>query len=164
MSKPTGIAQQVARPLSQLSALCDTGFALAVHIRFTRPSLLYRTYAADWIAHYSEKGYMLSDPVVRHGLANTGTVIWADLMADDPAGVIADAVAHGLNNGWNYATGPANSRTLCGLTKSGAAFTVDQMDLARVLVDQIHTLTDGIEHFAAAELDALRALDPLSGL
>ncbi len=163
MSKTDGIARQVAAPLSRLSALCDTGFALAVHIRFTRPSLLYRTYASDWIARYSEKGYMLSDPVVRHGLTNTGTVVWADLMADDPAGVIADAVAHGLHNGWNYATGPANSRTLCGFTKSGVAFSQDQMDQARALVDQIHALTDGIEHFGDAEMDALRALDPLSG-
>lgn len=160
MSKPSGKARQIAEPLSQLSALCNTGFALAVHIRFTRPSLLYRTYGPDWIERYSERGYMLSDPVVHYGLAHTGTVIWADLAGNDPAGVIADAVAHGLTNGWNYATGPTNSRTLCGFTKSGAAFSAAQMDQGRALVDQIHALTDGIEHFSAAELDALRALEP----
>lgn len=48
----------------QLSAICDTGFAIAAHIRYTRPSLLYQTYARKWSEHYSEKGYMLCDPVV----------------------------------------------------------------------------------------------------
>lgn len=160
MSKRADKADQIADLLSRLSALCDTGFALAVHIRFTRPSLLYRTYAPDWIELYSERGYMLSDPVVHFGLANTGTVIWANLMGNDPAGVISAAVAHGLTNGWTYSTGPANSRTICGLTKSGAGFTAAQMDQGRALVDEIHALTEGIEHFPAAELDALRAIGP----
>lgn len=160
MSKLADKAGQISELLSQLNALCDTGFALAVHIRFTRPSLLYRTYGPDWIARYSERGYMLSDPVVHHGLAHVGTVIWADLADNDPAGVIADAVAHGLTNGWNYSTGPANSRSLCGFTKSGAAFSAADMDRGRALVDEIHALTEGIEHFTQAELDALRAISP----
>ena len=34
---------RVAGLLDRLRAYCDTGFALAIHIRYTRPSLLYRT-------------------------------------------------------------------------------------------------------------------------
>lgn len=55
---------RVAGLLDRLRTYCDTGFALAIHIRYTRPSLLYRTYDQAWIDHYSEKGFMLTDPVV----------------------------------------------------------------------------------------------------
>lgn len=160
MTFDRGKIDEVAEHLSGLSALCDTGFALAAHIRFAAPSLLYRNYPPDWIATYSQKGFMLSDPVVHYGLANTGTVIWADLAQNDPAGVLSAALAHGLTNGWTYSTGPANSRTICGFTRSGAAFSAGQMDLGRASVDRIHALTDGIEHFPKDMLDALRALMP----
>lgn len=160
MSAKPAIATQIAGQLAQLVALCDTGFALAVHIRFTSPALLYRTYAPDWIAYYSERGFVMHDPVVRRGLMQTGTVLWDDLADEDPAGVISAAAAHGLINGWNYAVGPATSRTLCGFTRSGAAFSAAQMDQGRAIVDRIHALTEGIEHFPAADIAALRALVP----
>jgi LuxR family transcriptional regulator len=150
--------EAVGKLLLQLSAFCDTGFALAVHIRYTRPSLLYRTYSQDWIEHYSERGFMLSDPVVHWGLTNTGTVEWADLADMDPDGVMKAAVAHGLTNGWTFSFGPATSRTIGGLTKSGAAFTeADRSKIIRI-IEEIHALTDGIEAFPANTQDALRQL------
>ena len=149
---------EVAGLLNRLRAYCDTGFALAIHIRYTRPSLLYRTYAQGWIDHYSEKGFMLSDPVVHWGLMNTGAVDWADLVAQDEAGVIADAAAHGLLNGLTHGVGPAASRTISGLTRSTGPFTAaERADLADI-VAAIHTATEGIEHYDAATLEALRAL------
>ena len=160
MSAQPTISTEIAAHLSQLVALCDTGFALAVHIRFTSPTLLYRTYAPAWIEYYSERGFMMQDPVVRRGLMQAGTVLWDDLADEDPAGVISAAAAHGLINGWNYAVGPATSRTLCGFTRSGPAFTAAQMDQGRTIVDSIHALTEGIEHFPPAHLVALRALVP----
>lgn len=149
---------RVANLVGRITAACDTGFALAIHIRYTRPSLLYRTYRQEWIDTYSEKGYMLFDPVVRWGLMNTGGVDWPALAGEDPEGVIADAARHGLLNGWTYATGPATSRTILGATRSGAAFSeAEKRDLA-ALVEEIHAVTDGIEQFDEATLEALRAL------
>ncbi len=55
---------KISDALDRIGQICDTGFALAVHIRFTRPTLLYRTYDQAWIDHYSENGMMLTDPVV----------------------------------------------------------------------------------------------------
>jgi LuxR family transcriptional regulator len=160
MSDSGECIRSVSAELARLTALCDTGFALAVHIRFTSPALLYRTYSQAWIEYYSAKGFMLQDPVVRWGLAHPGTIAWADLAADDPAGVIKAAVEHGLTNGWNYATGPASSRTLCGFTKSGAPFTTEMMDIGRAAVEQIHALTEAHKDFTEAEMADLRALLP----
>lgn len=158
MPKRTQKVTDVERLLSQMSELCDTGYALAIHIRYTRPSLLYRTYGQAWIDHYSENGYMLTDPVVRWGLGNTGLLPWAALEGDDPAGVLARARDFGLRNGVVYAVGPAGSRTIAGLTRSGAPFTEADLTRATGIVDRIHALTDGIEQTAPEELEALRLL------
>ena len=149
---------RVAGLLDRLRGYCDTGFALAIHIRYTRPSLLYRTYAQSWIDHYSEKGFMLTDPVVHWGLMHTGAVDWADLVPQDEAGVIADAAAHGLFNGLTHGVGPANSRTISGLTRSTGPFTAEERVALAQLIADIHEATEGIEHYNPATLEALRAL------
>lgn len=158
MSRKPKVSTDVAAQLAKLASHCDTGFALAVHIRFTSPSLLYQTYAKDWINHYSQNGLMMQDPTVHWGLSHLGGTAWSALRASDPAGVIAAAETFGLTNGMIYAVGPATSRTLCGYTKSGAAFTPAQVADCEAIVDEIHALTEGIEHFSDTDLAALRAL------
>ena len=156
MARETSKVEQMRCLLGRLDEVCDAGFALAIHIRFTRPALLYRTYRQDWIEHYSEKGYMLSDPCVHWGLMNSGMVLWDDL--PDSAGVMRDAKSFGLTNGWTYSVGPAASRTISGCTKSGADFTPAQIEDVKSMVEEAHTLTEGIETFAPELVDALRLL------
>jgi LuxR family transcriptional regulator len=148
----------MAEHLARLSALCDTGYALAIHIKYTRPALLYRTYTQEWIDHYSEKGLMLVDPVVRWGITNTGLVQWDDLSHDDSAGVLTDARRFGLTNGITYSVGNPSSRTIAGFTKSGTAFSATEVAEMTGIVDTVHALTEGVEQFDAKELEALRAL------
>jgi LuxR family transcriptional regulator len=158
MEQVSGKEAAIAGHLHKLRSLCDRGFALAIHIRYTRPTLLYQTYDQAWSDRYSEKGYMLSDPVVGWGLGNTGWVEWASLAPQDPVGVIADAVAHGLTNGWTYSTGPSSSRTIAGLPRSGAPFSAaDRAEMAQI-VDSIHELTEGFETFTPDLQNRLRGL------
>jgi LuxR family transcriptional regulator len=152
------IATVVATRLETLRELCDSGCALAIHIRYTRPSLLYRSYNQTWIDHYSERGFMMTDPVVHWGLTHTGSINWADLAPDDTEGVLTAALAHGLHNGWTYATGPATARTIAGLTKTGADFTAAERAEIIKIVDEIHALTEGLDEMPAADQEALRAL------
>jgi LuxR family transcriptional regulator len=158
MSEHMREEQVVSQLLGQIAALCDTGYLLAVHIRYTRPSLMYRTYPQAWIDFYSERGFMMSDPVVHWGLAQTGVALWSDLSANDPEGVVAAAAAHGLHNGWTYALGPASARTIASMTRSGADFTESQRAELTDLVDQLHALTGNFDTLPAATQEALRAL------
>jgi LuxR family transcriptional regulator, quorum-sensing system regulator SdiA len=144
--------------LLQLHNLCDTGFAAAVHIRYTRPSLLYQTYNQKWSDHYSEMGYMMVDPVVHWGLAHDGLIRWDDLSDKDTAGVLVSALEHGLENGWTYSVGVPESRTIAGLTKSGAPFTQAQVDHIIALVDSLHEATIGIDTFSPETMHQLREI------
>jgi LuxR family transcriptional regulator len=157
MTQTLGKQAAIAVLLGRLHTICDCGFALAVHIRYTRPTLLYQTYAQDWADHYSEKGYMLSDPTVHWGLANVGSMDWDNLVAQDSEGVIAAARSYGLINGWTYAVGPATSRSLASMTRT-TPFTDPLRDEVRGVIDEIHDLTEGFDHFPPKLQAALRAL------
>ena len=159
MATPDPRIETVAQSLKALDALCDSGFALAVHIRLIRPTLLYQTYAQDWVDHYSLKGFMLTDPTVLWGLEHTGSVRWSSLASQDKAGVIRDALAFGLTNGCTYATGPASSRTIASATKSGADFTEAEQKKIMSLVEAIHDITDGFEQFPPAVQEGLKSLN-----
>jgi LuxR family transcriptional regulator, quorum-sensing system regulator SdiA len=152
------VDQVVLQLLGKIAVLCDTGYLLAAQIRYTRPSLMYRTYPQAWIDYYSEQGYMMSDPVVHWGLTHTGVVLWSELTGQDPEGVVAAAGSYGLNNGWTYATGPSTGRTIASMTKSGADFTAAQQADIIALVDQVHALTVDFDQLPTATQEALRAL------
>jgi LuxR family transcriptional regulator, quorum-sensing system regulator SdiA len=157
MPNETFVVAQVTAHLRRLQALCDTGYALAIHIRYTRPSLMYRTYPQAWLEHYSEHGLMLSDPVVRWALGHEGAITWAQLESDDPAGVIASARDHGLSHGVAYSVGPAESRTMAGVTRS-TPFTDAEIAEMQDIVTSIHTMTDGFDRLSIADQNALRVL------
>ena len=158
MAKIPGKGAVIAQYLGKLEKLCDLGFALAIHIRYTRPTLLYQTYSQAWVDHYSMKGYMLTDPTVIWGLEHVGRIRWSDLTGQDSVGVFNDALAFGLTNGSTYATGPAASRTIASAAKSGADFTGAETDEFCRIVDAIHDATEGFEQFPAATQDKLRNL------
>jgi LuxR family transcriptional regulator, quorum-sensing system regulator SdiA len=157
MPNETLVVKQVTAHLRRLETLCNTGYALAIHIRYTRPSLMYRTYPQAWLEYYSEHGLMLSDPVVRWALTNEGAVGWDQLEGDDPAGVIAGAREHGLSHGVAYSVGPAESRTMAGVTRS-TAFTDAEVAEMHAIVTSIHELTEGFDSLPLADQNALRVL------
>ncbi|RBP86123.1 autoinducer binding domain-containing protein [Rhodobacter sp. 140A] len=138
----TGNKAQLDAILSELGELCDTGYALALHIRFTRPSLLFRTYAQDWIDHYSEMGMMLRDPVVVWGFHHTGSVLWQDL--DDPDGILAEAAQHGIRNGLTCAVGPAGDRSISGFTRSSGPFSPAEIEKMHAITQRLHELSAGL--------------------
>lgn len=135
----TGIRSQLDARLSELGELCDTGYALALHIRFTRPGMLFRTYPQDWIDHYSEMGMMLRDPVVLWGFHHTGSVLWKDL--EDPDGILAEAARRGITNGLTCAVGPAGDRSISGFTRSSGPFSPAEIEKMHALTVTLHELS-----------------------
>ncbi|MEO1952133.1 MULTISPECIES: autoinducer binding domain-containing protein [unclassified Thioclava] len=138
----TANRKEIASLLEDLGQTCDTGFAFALHIRFTRPNILYRTYPEPWIDEYSEKGMMMDDPVVLWGLQHVGIVRWEDL--DDPKGVLKGAKSHGLYNGLTCAVLENGSRSISGFTRSSAPFSEDEAQDLLEKTRRLHNLTAGL--------------------
>jgi LuxR family transcriptional regulator, quorum-sensing system regulator SdiA len=154
------IVKQVQEHLGGLGRLCDTGYLLAVHIRYTRPTLMFNTYPQDWLDAYSESGFMMLDPVVGWAMNEAtaeGQMAWSDLRANDPAGVIAASAAHGLHNGVSCAIGPITSRTIGSITRT-TAFSPADRDTAFAHVQAIHDLTQGLESMPGDVQAQLRAI------
>ena len=92
-----------------------TGYAAALHINFTTPDFLFQTYPADWLAIYSQKGFVMQDPTVLWGFENLGTVRWSDLTRNDHAGVMKEATKFGMKYGLTVAVEQGGSRSIASL-------------------------------------------------
>lgn len=141
----TKIHPEVEVILQRLAQMCDTGYALALHIRYTRPTVMYRTYPNEWLAHYSARGMMLSDPVVHWGLTNTGYVYWDSIDLPDPDQVISEAARFGVENGLTCAVGPARSRSISGFSRSSGPFDAAEAAELLALTEKLHVLTASAE-------------------
>ena len=160
MTDDAATVKQVKKHLRDLGTLCNTGYLLAVHIRYTRPTLMFTTYPTVWLDYYGEKGLMMVDPVVRWAMSastETGVALWRDLAADDPGQVVASAAQHGLHNGMSFAVGPMTSRTIGSVTAS-QPFSPTATSQAATLISAIHDLTAGVEQMDASTVNALRAI------
>lgn len=151
---------KVGRLLSELSTFCDTGYALAFHLRFAGPILLYQTYDPEWIKFYNERGFTLYDPVIRWGLRETGVIRWNEIPDEDPQDVSGHAKRFGFKGGLAFATGPTTSRTICGLSNSAGVFTAEETVALTAMLQQIHDITEDFSGFDPAEQELLRNLSP----
>lgn len=127
----------------ELADLCDTGYAFALHIRFTRPAILLRTYDDAWLEEYSRQGMMIRDPVVIWGMQNSGYVYWDDL--PDPEGILTKAKSFGIHNGVTCSVGPASSRTISGFSRSSGPFSTQEAGYFLNLTQKLHDLTADVE-------------------
>lgn len=118
-----------------------TGYAAALHINFTTPDFLFQTYPADWLAIYSQKGFVMQDPTVLWGFENLGTVRWSDLTENDLAGVMKEATKFGMKYGLTVAVEQGGSRSIASLSRRDREFTDDELARATGMISNLHDLT-----------------------
>jgi LuxR family transcriptional regulator len=118
-----------------------TGYAAALHINFTTPDFLFQTYPADWLAIYSQKGFVMQDPTVLWGFENLGTVRWSDLTRNDHAGVMKEATKFGMKYGLTVAVEQGGSRSIASLSRKDREFTDVELALATEMISNLHNLT-----------------------
>ena len=148
----------VATLLSELDALSPAGFAIALHIKYTTPTLLFQTYPTKWVEYYTAHGLVLHDPAVRWGFENTGAIRWRDQVDDDPFGVIEQARRHGMTHGVTLAVFRKKSRTVAAFSRSDRDFLDYEIDQLGFRLDQLHDETYGIETLSEAEMTALKKM------
>ncbi|HRO10823.1 autoinducer binding domain-containing protein [Amaricoccus sp.] len=150
--------ESIAALLHELDQRSPAGFAIALHVRFTRPTYLFQTYAKPWMEHYSEAGLVMHDPVVRWGLQNVGRLRWSDLASIDEAGVFEQAKDYGLMNGAGIALVLSESRTIAAFARADRDYTDEELEELESLLARLHQATLGIERLSARDQRALTEL------
>lgn len=137
MDSPTGIREC----LVDLKELAPSGFAMALHIKFTTPTYLFQTYPKPWIDYYSHNGLVMRDPTVAWGFDNIGAIRWQELANEDMAGIIPEASKYGMKFGFTYSLERSESRSLTSFTSPGNDFTDAQIVDICAIVDKMHDST-----------------------
>jgi len=142
--------------LAKLSDLAPRGYALALHIRFAAAHLMIQTYDPRWTEIYTEKGYMLADPMVFWGFGNDGTIRWSDIDLPDPHGILGQAAEFGLKYGVAVALGPTSSRTIGGFAREDREFSDTEIAAIAGIVNSLHEASTPPEQLTPAQRMALR--------
>ena len=147
--------ESIAALLHELDQRSPSGFAIALHVVFTRPTYLFQTYAKPWMDHYSEAGLVMHDPVVRWGLQNVGRLRWSDLEGIDDADVFEQAKDHGLMNGAAVALAISGSRTIAAFARADRDYTDEELEDLEDWLARLHVETLGIPRLSESEQRAL---------
>lgn len=136
---------RISTLLARLHRASPAGFAIALHVHFTAPKYLFQSYAKDWLDTYSREGLVLTDPTVRWGFTNIGTIRWSELAADDHHGVFAQAASHGLRYGACVAKVERGSRSMASFSRSDRDLTDAEIEGLRADLGALHDLTESVE-------------------
>jgi LuxR family transcriptional regulator, quorum-sensing system regulator SdiA len=146
------------RGLAQLSDLAPKGYALGLHIRFASAHLMIQTYDPRWTEIYTERGYMLADPMVFWGFGNDGAIRWSEIDLPDPHGILDQARSHGLTYGVAVAFGPTASRTIGGFARADREYNDDEIARISEIVEKLHIASEPPEQLTSAQRMALRLI------
>ncbi|MCC6304739.1 MAG: autoinducer binding domain-containing protein [Rhodobacteraceae bacterium] len=154
MTRSVGIDLGLAR----LSDLAPAGYALGLHIRFASAHIMVQTYDPRWIEIYTERGYLLCDPLVSWGFGTTGTARWSELNYPDPHDIFGQAAGFGLKYGVAVSIGPLSSRSIGGFARSDREFTEQEMEKIHETVEILHRESTPPSSLTIAQAMALRLI------
>ncbi|HCP81561.1 MAG TPA: transcriptional regulator [Octadecabacter sp.] len=135
--------------LESVEKLAASGFAIAFHIRLSSPELLLQTYPKEWTDHYSEKGYVLVDPIVRWGFSETGAIRWSDLADQDDNNILGQSAAYGMVYGVAIGVQANNSQSMAGFSRPDREYTDAEISQLTQCTQALHDLTTSNENMGA---------------
>ncbi|TDL77668.1 LuxR family transcriptional regulator [Palleronia sediminis] len=133
----------------------DGGYLIALHIRFTSPIVYVSTYPDEWQQHYTERGYVLRDPMTAWAFANTGWTRWSNPDIPDPYGIMAESRAFGLRFGATISHGEVRSRSIVGAARRDRELTDAEIGAMASELKRLHDLTNPEKQLTAAQTQAL---------
>ena len=131
--------------LESVEKLAASGFAIAFHIRLSSPDLMLQTYPKEWTDNYSEKGYVLVDPIVRWGFSETGAIRWSDLVDQDDNNILGQSAAYGMAYGVAIGVEADNSRSMAGFSRPDREYTDAEISQLTKCTQALHDLTSSSE-------------------
>ena len=150
--------QGLDQGLAKLADMSPKGYALGLHIRFASAHLMIQTYDPRWTEIYTEKGYMLADPMVFWGFGTEGAIRWSALDLPDPHDILGQAASFGLNYGVAVSFGPTSSRTIGGFARGDREYTDAEIAQIQDVVQDLHVKSTPPEQLTSAQRMALRLI------
>lgn len=150
--------EELSRALTRIRANAPAGFAIGLHIRYSAPRYMFQAYPRDWLDRYAREAMLLQDPTVHWGFANTGAVLWRDLVAIDRHSVLARAAEHGLVHGTTVALLEDGSRSIASFARADRDPTADEIACLGEDLAALHGLTRTMERLSPAMDEVLRRL------
>jgi LuxR family transcriptional regulator len=147
--------ERIAALLHAFDERSPAGFAIALHVRFTRPTYLFQTYPKRWMDYYSSAGLVMHDPTVRWGLSNAGHVLWSDLESFDPHGVLERAKDFGIMNGVTISVVTTGSRSIASFARADRDFSDAEVVELEDLLSPLHVETEGLGQLSERDQRAL---------
>lgn len=149
---------QISACLTRLHAASPSGFAIALHIRFTSPRYLFQSYDKAWLDIYTREGFLLRDPTVGWGFENTGSIRWSALAALDTAGVLTRAAGVGLRFGVCLALVEGGSRSIASFTHRDRELTDAEIADRAADLAELHRLTATIDKLSPQVHETLKQM------
>lgn len=134
-------SQNVMRIMVSMSEKSPSGFAVALHARFTAAEYVHQTYSKAWSAIYSQNGYVMQDPTVSFGFQQLGCVRWSALAAQDTKKIYEQARAFGLVYGFACAVEIEGSRSFAGFSREDREYDDAEMATMETELGDLHRLT-----------------------
>lgn len=148
-----------------LRTIVPAGCMLALNIRHLTPEFFQSTYPSDWVTIYTERRYVLFDPIVAWARFSVGTTRWSEIPTGFSRGAGVHILDHARQFGLNYggvvsSRGPSGSHCLCvlsGAREDRELQATELQDLAAIL-DEIVSAVGQHAGLTEVELGALRDL------
>lgn len=150
---------------SRLRKLLPAGYMLALNIRHLTPEFLQSTYPSDWVSVYTDRRYVMFDPVVTWARFNVGVTRWSEIPAGFCKGAGQHILGHARQFGLNYGgvvstRGPSGSQCLSVLSGARGDRELRTREM-KGLADILNAMVDAVGQHAGlteVELEALRDL------
>ena len=141
-----------------IQTIAPAGYYIALRIGFAFPVEEVNELPADWVDHYTQKRFMLFDPIMRWVYSNVGTVTWGDLALDDPHHILSQAHSYGLRYGVAVSVFDGNKegqRSFGSFARGDRDFTELETKILHAYVVRRHAEMAPPTNLTMAELEAL---------
>lgn len=144
--------------LSELDEASPSGYAIALHIEYSAPRILYQTYDQEWTGIYADKGYVLDDPTVHWAFGNLGMERLSVIAKNDPKNIFTQAADFGLVYGFTVSLERNATHTMASFARLDREFTNDEMKSIEGLLEQLHDESATVTTLSHADLNALHQI------
>lgn len=150
--------------IQELQQLAPAGYHIALRMGFVFPAEEHNGMPPDWVSHYTARGFMMQDPVLRWAYGAVGVIHWSDLAGSDPFGILDQARGFGLNFGVAISyrdetgEGPQNkgSRSFGSFARADRPFLEEEIERLHDVLVSRHKALKPPTTLTEAELEALR--------